>query len=909
MLLPPVLLLLLPLGAQAPPAARTSLHRVIFGAGRLEPGDVEAVVSGENVTGVRAWMGSVVDPIGDGKWRVKMRIPSEPPPSASLGNLPGARARAEGPIPGFLIETADSAAGTVRLASSVGEIAFRPAEIDILHPAIHASGLVRIEKAPVAMPLASTEADEDYPALAASPGGQVWAAWVSYDGTAERLLLARIDGGGRREPIEVTEGPGEMFRPQVAIDRDGRVWVVWSELRRDNWDLYARAWQDGRWSPIRRLTDDPGPDAYAALAADRAGTLWLAWQGHRNSPTSDIFLKSCRDGRWSDAARVIAPHPANDAEPAVVADGSGVVHVAWDSYRNGTHDIYLASIRGTEVSAGMRVTGGDRLHIRPALAVDRQDRVWIAWEEGDENWGKDTVQARGGLHRERRVRLACLQRGRLYEPAEQPDIGRSTWAGEMSEMARLEIDGAGRLWLLFRMNYMQRLWQAAAVYYEGNRWSAPLVLDRSFGRQSAAFASAISRGELWIAYAGDTRTERETFRVTGNNVYVARIQPGFGGVSAPLPGALLDVPAAASRPWGRGWPEHRMQTGGKSYRLVWGELHRHTDIDHHGRPDGALEDAYRYARDAAAMDFIATTDHISPSAPGEQASPVGLNPITWWRSQKFADLNRVPGFFEPLYAYENSKNSPQGHRNIVFPRRGGVLFGGVQGDSVTDPRPLWAALRRAGAPVVAIPHQLTGPPIDWSLHDPAFTPVMEIYQSRRQNYEYDGAPQPPGVEQVWGRKDGSWAWDALAKGYKMGFIASADHMSTHMAYAAAYVEELSREGLFGALLRRHTYAASENIVLDFRLIQEDREYMMGEEAVVRGAPRFRIRVIGTAPVARLEVVSNGKFVFSQEPGAREVDVQFADGSAPAAESYYYVRVRQQDGHLAWSSPIWIRAGR
>jgi hypothetical protein len=31
-----------------------------------------------------------------------------------------------------------------------------------------------------------------------------------------------------------------------------------------------------------------------------------------------------------------------------------------------------------------------------------------------------------------------------------------------------------------------------------------------------------------------------------------------------------------------------------------------------------------------------------------------------------------------------------------------------------------------------------------------------------------------------------------------------------------------------------------------------------------------------------------------------------DNSAGSGESYYYVRVEQADGQLAWSSPIWTR---
>jgi len=58
-------------------------------------------------------------------------------------------------------------------------------------------------------------------------------------------------------------------------------------------------------------------------------------------------------------------------------------------------------------------------------------------------------------------------------------------------------------------------------------------------------------------------------------------------------------------------------------------------------------------------------------------------------------------------------------------------------------------------------------------------------------------------------------------------------------------------------------------------------------------------------IQRVELIRNGKFVYSKEPNSREFNLEYADQTPPPGRSYYYVRVQQLDRNLAWSSPIWV----
>ena len=63
---------------------------------------------------------------------------------------------------------------------------------------------------------------------------------------------------------------------------------------------------------------------------------------------------------------------------------------------------------------------------------------------------------------------------------------------------------------------------------------------------------------------------------------------------------------------------------------------------------------------------------------------------------------------------------------------------------------------------------------------------------------------------------------------------------------------------------------------------------------------------GYHPVAKVHVLRDSKYVYTGEPKQQDVKLRYTDADIPAGKtSYYYVRVEQADGNLAWSSPMWI----
>jgi len=297
--------------------------------------------------------------------------------------------------------------------------------------------------------------------------------------------------------------------------------------------------------------------------------------------------------------------------------------------------------------------------------------------------------------------------------------------------------------------------------------------------------------------------------------------------------------------------DYQIGVNGKRYRIFRGDLNV--------RSGGAALDLYRYALDAASLDFVA-----APRAP-----------------QQLADVFSLSGAFTAFYASEREDAFPKGARILILAARG------------------------APAPALSIPVALTtGRGLDWQQFNPDAEPVVEVYEGGGDSYEYDGAPR---MAPAHGRRPAGFWWNALAQGYKLGVVAGSGAGSTHIAYTCLLAENLSRELLLDALRKRHSYAATDNIILDFRAHAEPATYLMGDSFHADSAPQLSVRVAGTGPIKQIDIVKNQKFVHTVRPAARSAAFDFTDPDYGAGDHYYYVRVIQEDGQMAWSSPIWVKS--
>ncbi len=862
---------------------------------------------GDELTGASAWKASTRREQIGGFAKVNYN-------EMSPANLPPTQFSPLG-----LFATIDAGRATrVSLRTVQGNFDFRLSELTaeptaFLDGRASAAALSGVEK------VTTEEFEDDEAAITELPNGDIAVGWIGYKDSGDRALL-RIRSGGEWGVVEeVSLFPGDLWRCSLAVDGEGGLWVFWSERKGTKWDIYGRRRRDGRWGEIERISGE-GSNTFHRAAHSANGSVYVVWQSFRDGQ-SDIYGSALTRGTWRPEQK-ISESPANDWEPFIAAGSNGEAYIAWDSYDAGNYDVFFRAFEGGAFGPVRQVTDSERFQAHATVAVDPQGRPWVAWDESGPNWGKDqgfliTPPMSVPLHQERSIKIVRWDGGRWVEPKATLEPFYVYRLYPNFENPQIRFDGDGALNMVFRHWTRQRahgigaklMWENFLTRFEGDRWTTPVPLAHSAGsiEKRAALVKAAD-GNIHSAWMTDNRPFTDLIPRNAEIYYSelgrAGAAPDYGenrftAFEDPFAEAVPIHPleeenVAAIR-------DYTIDAGDKAYKIYRGDMHRHTDVSADFKYDGSLIEVYRYALDVAAFDYIVPTDH-----------QLGFDQeFTWWQDEKLTDLFHFPGAFAPMFGYERSLTFPNGHRNIIFPERGTRTLPIPRDEARGEVRTgvnLYPYLKKNNG--ISMPHSSgTAQGTDFADNDPEVEPLIEIFQGYRASYEYQGAPLAASEQKLREQRSGfnplGYWWNALAKGYKLGVQASSDHWSTHISYAMIVAEDFSRESMFEALKNRHAYAATDNIVLDFQAESDGRTYIMGDVIDSDQAPILTIRAIGTDRIKQLVIVKNQEIIYTRHPYADEITLRYRDESFETGANYYYVRVVQNNGMVAWSSPIWV----
>jgi hypothetical protein len=830
-----------------------------------------------------------------------------------------------------------------------------------------------------ATPVVTAKTEDDFPAAAYGPDGTLWLAYISYHVKDEsrrieqkplqeqpanfkafytpqfgdQLFVKYLKDGKWSEPIAVTGPKEDLMRCAVAVDISGTATVAYSANRNGDFDIFSRSiGPDGGLGPEQRVEPQArgGRNLAPSMCTDSEGKACLAYHRSENrkgqllGETNVFRLRD--DGRWGFVWGFGGQ--SGSWSPALVGAPRGQPAIAWDSIGNagGDYDVEAWQI-GTE--ARHFVAPGSKFEARPSICYDPTGRLWIAYEEGPERWGKDwgPFDPEGEpLYSSRSIRVVCLVDGKLMKPVaelptsnahkpdfrngspQEPNPGLKYERATRYAYPKIGIDGKGRVWLTYRQKFGSRYsthpgsyWLTFARRLDGDKWSEPIELHHSCGLlDHRPVLLPYPAGGLIVFHNTDGRYT--TPEQIDNQVYMSYVDFTEGNPGADA--ARLAEPKLVPHEPGKKNPrlveeanyerevvdrirQYRVEANGKKYQLLRGEFHRHTEMSWDGGPDGSLEDMFRYAIDAARMDWIGNGDHDNGA--GREYS--------WWLTQKLSDAYHVQGVFTPMFTYERSVPYPHGHRNVMFAQRGvrplprlaePDMEKRVAGVHADDTKMLYRYLKELNG-ICAVHTSATGMGTDWRDSDPVVEPIVEIYQGDRMSYEYPDCPRAGFGPQSGKTPVQIGGWQPLGfldnamkvKGYRLGFQASSDHWSTHISYCIVLAEKHDRESILEAIKKRNVYGATDDIIVDFR----SGSHIMGDEFKTTQPPKLEWTVIGTNEIAQIDILKDHEIVETIKPGAQEVRGAWTDPRPSPGVHYYYIRVMQTDGELAWASPMWI----
>ncbi|MDJ0848125.1 MAG: CehA/McbA family metallohydrolase [Myxococcota bacterium] len=336
-------------------------------------------------------------------------------------------------------------------------------------------------------------------------------------------------------------------------------------------------------------------------------------------------------------------------------------------------------------------------------------------------------------------------------------------------------------------------------------------------------------------------------------------------------------------------------------RVLWGDLHGHTSWSD---GTGVPEDYFLYARDVALLDVVALTDH-------DHWGMLRLDeqPERWQGIQEVTRRFHEPGRFVTILGYEWT-SWIHGHRHVLYFQDEGPLHSSIAPET-ESPTQLWEALEGESALTFAH-HSAGGPvPVNWDIPpDPRFEPVTEIVSVHGSSEAMDSPLL------IYSPVPGNFVRDVLDRGIRLGFVGSGDSHDGHpgLAHIAAPTggvvailsEERTRDGVLRALRSRRVYATSgPRILLRTALGAHPMGSVLRLEGRESTSEELFVRAVGTAPVVRVDLVRSGEVVDQAlSEGRLEMVLQRTVSELRAGE-YVYVRVVQEDGAVAWSSPIFV----
>jgi hypothetical protein len=206
-------------------------------------------------------------------------------------------------------------------------------------------------------------------------------------------------------------GTGDQLAPRVAMSSGGGFVVVWEDDSSDadgagHHDIMARGFAPGGCETVADFVVNPvtaGQQQTPAVASDAAGNFVVAWADDQDANGS--FQIHARGFAADGTERlptfaVNTPAAGQQLRPAVAMTPGGAFVVAWEDDRAAA-GVFQVRMRGFSADGSERFADrsvhddavGQR--VRPAVGLDTDANVVVAWQDDSDGNGTYQIHARG----------------------------------------------------------------------------------------------------------------------------------------------------------------------------------------------------------------------------------------------------------------------------------------------------------------------------------------------------------------------------------------------------------------------------------------------------------------------------------------------------------------------------------
>jgi len=359
--------------------------------------------------------------------------------------------------------------------------------------------------------------------------------------------------------------------------------------------------------------------------------------------------------------------------------------------------------------------------------------------------------------------------------------------------------------------------------------------------------------------------------------------------------------------------------------LYWGLLHGESD-----KFDSTenIEACLRHFRDEKAFHFFA-------SSPFEEQEET---PLEVWKSiiQNVAEFDESDRF-TPFAGFQwEGEPQKEGLREFIYLKDGKQILRkkDIKNSSLDKIYKSFSPKELLSIPsfTMAQKHEY-----DFKNFDPTFERVVEIYNAwgSSECTKKEGNIRPIHSLDKNGVNESAIGSirEALKKNLRFGFVAGGlDDRGTFAPFyegeqvqytpglTAILATEHTKGALAEALYQRACYATTgEKMLVGFTIVGS----IMGSELNTLDKHGLNVNrhiagyVAGTAPLVSVEIIRNGEvihkitptntyhldFTFDDLCDLKSITLDAKDKKPPFV--FYYLKVTQEGGHMAWSSPIWI----